>query len=270
MVGIEGKSFGVSQRAVLKVRPWFDAGSYVEEEFWLLPRENDWEPVLPDVLGRAGFVMDSSLPLADPEYWKPGKVQVVLNVKVFAKILIAVLPSKHEGTALLETCLGLVVCGAQGAPACKETGAEVSYIHYTSVEELGDLVKRFWKRTEEEEKVEQLFLSTYSRDGTDRFTVLIPLKTDICDIGSSRLIALRRFLSLNKRLNQDPAFKKKYVAFTREHEQLGHMEQVPGVAVIAVLRSSEMYLMLAAVQTKEFPLTKCKCLAKNYNETWQK
>ncbi|XP_036327151.1 uncharacterized protein LOC118739748 [Rhagoletis pomonella] len=241
MVGIEGKSFGVSQRAVLKVKPWFNAGSYVEEEFWVLPRDNNWEPVLPDVLGRAESVTDSSLPLADPEYWKPGKVQVVLNVKVFAKILTAVLPSKHEGTTLLETCFGVVVCGAQGAPVCKEIGAEVSYIHCTSVEELGDLVKRFWKldeigscpmRTEEEEKVEQLFLNTYSRDGTGRFTVLIPLKTDICDIGSSRLVALRRFLSLEKRLNQDPALKKRYVTFMREYEQLGHMEQVSGAAAI--------------------------------------
>ncbi|XP_067625894.1 uncharacterized protein [Eurosta solidaginis] len=175
MVGIVGKSFGVSRRAVMKVKPWFHSTTCIEEEFWILPKDNNWKPVLPEVLGEAEPLGDSSSPLADPEYWKPSKVQVVLNVKVFAKILIATLPSRHEGMALLQTCLGVVVCGSQVIPTSEDMVQEGSYIHCTGVQDLGEFVKRFWKldevrsfpkRTEEEQYVEELFLSAYSRDIT--------------------------------------------------------------------------------------------------------
>ncbi|XP_036319652.1 uncharacterized protein LOC118734064 [Rhagoletis pomonella] len=235
MIGIEGQSIDVSRRVVLKVRPWFDSGSYIEEEFWILPSENNWEPVLPNTVGRAHPISTSlSIQFADQEYWKPEKVRVILNVKVFAKVLVAVHPVQSEGTALIETRLGLVVCGTQ-VPIDGDTGTPTSYINCTISEDLGELVKRFWqldeiatcsKRTEEEEKVERIFLETYSRDSTGRFTVTIPIKENISDIGCSRDIALQRFWSLEKRLSRDSELKKQYVEFMREYEQLGHMEQV--------------------------------------------
>lgn len=236
MVGIEGKSFGVGKRTVLKVRPWFDSNGYIEEEFWILPRENKWQLTLPNKDSKIRPIQNTfANPMADPEYWNSNEVPVVLNVKVFAKILISVHSHGSDGSVFLDTHLGVVVCGSHGEEINQETGAAMSFIGCTNVEELGDLVKRFWQldqvssftmRTEEEEKVEKIFMDTYSRDYTGRFTVSIPFKDNIGDIGSSREIAYRRFLFLEKRLDRDPELKRQYVNFMREYEQLDHMELV--------------------------------------------
>ncbi|XP_049308602.1 uncharacterized protein LOC125777545 [Bactrocera dorsalis] len=240
MVGIEGKSFGVNRRTVLKIRPWFQSNGYIDEEFWILPKENNWQPILPNADCKLEPASVSfSVPLADPHYWEPGIVQVVLNVKTFAKILIAVHSHNSDGMVYLETHLRMVVCGAHERQSSIETGNSMSYICCTSIEELGELVRRFWqldqvatfyKRTEEEESVEKIFAETYSRDPTGRFVVSIPLRENIGDIGASREIALRRFMFLEKRFDKNPELKKQYVDFMREYETSGHMELVSRAA----------------------------------------
>lgn len=41
-------------------------------------------------------------------------------------------------------------------------------------------------------------------------------------MGNSRQIAMKRFLSLEKRLDRDSNLRSEYVKFMREYESLGH------------------------------------------------
>lgn len=71
--------------------------------------------------------------------------------------------------------------------------------------------------------MEDIFRKTYFRDENGRFVVTIPLNPNVKELGSSRAIALKRFLMLEKRFQRDREFHRKYVETMREYEQLGHM-----------------------------------------------
>ncbi|XP_062538723.1 uncharacterized protein LOC134206999 [Armigeres subalbatus] len=66
------------------------------------------------------------------------------------------------------------------------------------------------------------------RNSAGRYIVRLPRAEDSEKVlGESRSIADRRFLSLERRLDRDPATKDSYHRFMEEYLQLGHMQEVP-------------------------------------------
>lgn len=53
--------------------------------------------------------------------------------------------------------------------------------------------------------------------------VSIPMNPQITELGSSREVALRRFLMQELKFDRDSAYRQKYVEFMREMTSLGHM-----------------------------------------------
>ncbi|XP_062541616.1 uncharacterized protein LOC134209639 [Armigeres subalbatus] len=79
----------------------------------------------------------------------------------------------------------------------------------------------------EEAACEQHFARNTVQDSTGRFIVTLPKReSEFARLGSSKVIATRRFLSLERRLNADPQLKQAYTAFINEYEQLGHMKLI--------------------------------------------
>lgn len=102
--------------------------------------------------------------------------------------------------------------------------------------ELTRAVEKFWafedinlcsKKDPEQELCEMIFKEQHKLDMDGRFIVTIPLKPNIKSLGSSRHIALKRFLILEKKFQRNEIYRQKYIEFMREFEQLGHMSQVP-------------------------------------------
>lgn len=160
---------------------------------------------------------NSKVPWADPEYWSPNVVQILFGASFLAKIILSVVRRNLNGTALIETTLGVIIFGAHTNQMEEETGDLYSAIEYKENEQLDKLLERMWKLdqinyteelTEEEKTVEKHFMETHKRDGDGRFVVEMILKNDIGDIGSSREIALRRFTYLERRLSKNPEMKK--------------------------------------------------------------
>ncbi|XP_037960034.1 uncharacterized protein LOC119689302 [Teleopsis dalmanni] len=98
-----------------------------------------------------------------------------------------------------------------------------------------EYLKRFWEleeipnadlRTVEERRCERHYDSTCTRDKTGRYIVRLPLKNDRETLGESRKMALKRFFSLEERLQKNPALKQEYVNFMQEYIKLGHMKEV--------------------------------------------
>lgn len=127
-----------------------------------------------------------------------GIVHVVLDVKTFAKIYISDLWSECETKQYRNS--------------------------YTSVEELGGIVRRFWqldklsifsKRTEEEEGVKKVSSKTIIRDATGMLFQSHWRKYYyiIGNIGTSTKIALRQFTLLENRLGRYRKLKKQYINF---------------------------------------------------------
>lgn len=71
MVGIEGEPLKESKKASLVVKPWYASTNQMDAEFWILPKESQWSPILPSPGEMVTPVCNSlNATLADPEYWK--------------------------------------------------------------------------------------------------------------------------------------------------------------------------------------------------------
>ena len=234
VMGINGKPFSVRQRAIVRIFPWFQSDTSIEDEVWVMPKDFNWSIITPPTSLNSIKELDG-LSLADPYYWESKKTAVLLGVKFFAKVTIQIIKREISGIVLMDTDFGVVIFGAYPANLDSETGKMHAACECIDYRDLDLLVQRFWeidqiahceKLTPEEEQVEQNFLATMNRDESGRFVVTIPLKPDVKGIGSSREIALRRFMFLEQKLQKDAVLREKYVEFMREYERLGHMRIV--------------------------------------------
>jgi len=103
-------------------------------------------------------------------------------------------------------------------------------------QQLDASLTRFWEQeqcpkritlTDEEKLCEQHFVETYRRDNEGRFIVQLSFRGDIIEqLGESKDIALRRFYTLERKLNKNPTLRNQYTEFLDEYQRLGHMESV--------------------------------------------
>ena len=98
---------------------------------------------------------------------------------------------------------------------------------------LVEVVERFWKSEEPPMSIiknpldiecEQLFSDTVIRHEDGKYIARLPLIPTHEELGDSKQTALRRLLSLERRMKAQPEFKEKYVDFMEEYIRLGHMQ----------------------------------------------
>ena len=98
---------------------------------------------------------------------------------------------------------------------------------------LDSVLNTFWKIeayppnksnfTEEELNSEKHFVDNVKITDSGRMQVRIPFEMKPNVLGNSLIMAKRRFLSVERRLQLDEQIKKMYVDFMREYEALEHM-----------------------------------------------
>jgi hypothetical protein len=165
--------------------------------------------------------------LADPNYNKPGEIDLLLGGDIFWEML---LDGKKKGAEpgspiAVSTTLGWLVAGNLGAPT------QTAVVHYADCD-LDARLQKFWELeslpqtpilTKEEQKCEEHFLTTTTRDETGRFIVKLPYKENELTLGPSREIAVRRLHQLEKRLGKNKEHREEYNKFMQEYLSLGHM-----------------------------------------------
>ena len=174
-----------------------------------------------------------SLSLADPTFGRPGRINILLGVNVFADVLRQGRRTGPAGSPVVfVTEFGWVLSG-QAEPS---SSTEHVTTHHTSVAFKDDTLCRFWEIEEaptsevalllEERGVLNHFKANYSRAEGGRFVVPLPKRPDAKLIGESRSQAVRRFLSLECSLNSRGRFQE-FEPVMREYVDLGHAELVP-------------------------------------------
>lgn len=172
-----------------------------------------------------------NLNLADPEYYKPSQVDGILGVDVFVHILqsgrIIGVP---QTPSAIQTRLGYLICG--NAPVLDENlNNSLAFCTFTSIEPL---IKNLWELDDaisasnsvEDEVCETIFISTYSRDSTGRYSVALPFREDPTKLGDSFLTARHRFLSLERRLQKSPRLYQDYSEIMQDYITKEHMTLV--------------------------------------------
>ncbi|XP_036140647.1 uncharacterized protein LOC118644911 [Monomorium pharaonis] len=181
----------------------------------------------------------NGLTLADPDYTSPGKIDIILGADVYPQIIEEGIRKGNSNSLLAQrTKFGWIISGLVNRTTVSDSSR--SY-HITMDRELHDLLQKFWKLEEipsssisllslENQKCEQHFTTTHSRDHEGRYTVRLPFKQSVSKLGDSRAKATRIITSISKKFAANPDYAQAYHAFLKEYEDLHHMERVSASA----------------------------------------
>ncbi|XP_058817061.1 uncharacterized protein LOC131680357 [Topomyia yanbarensis] len=200
-------------------------------EFFILKQPSAELPTMPVDTSAWKF---PQVGLADPQFHVPGRIDLVIGSEAFWELHTGRKISLGNGLPwVVETPFGWVVSGsASNGSTCIPRICNLSITN----EDLEATLQKFWEleaistgpaHSPEENRCEELYSSTVKRDSTGRYVVRLPHNEDPeVFLGASRAIAERRFHSLERRLQRDPAIKESYNRFMDEYLQLGHMRRL--------------------------------------------
>ncbi|XP_062711045.1 uncharacterized protein LOC134289057 [Aedes albopictus] len=171
--------------------------------------------------------------LADPEFYKPEKIDMLLGAELFLQLLRpGHIKIDEDFPELRETSLGWVVAGVFRE---RSIANEVQHSLTASLDDVEEAIQRFWKieevpdaspLTSEEQECEAHFLATHRRTEDGRYIVRLPFRENANELNDCRSVALKRFQMLQQRLQKNPKLKQHYIEFMREYEQLGHCREI--------------------------------------------
>ena len=207
----------------------------------------------------------NNIPLADPHFGTPGRIDILLGVDVFTSALLHGRRIGPSGTpAAFETVFGWVLAGSTNQP----TPGSVVTSHHTLATTEDDLLRQFWEIEEnvnpetnlspEEKSVVQHFNQNHYRSTDGRCVVPLPKKPHAPLLGESRSHAVRRFLSLERALRSKGEFED-FDAVIREYFELQHAEPVP-TPDLDKPQHRVFYLPMHAVKKESSTTTKIRAV----------
>lgn len=187
------------------------------------------------VIDTTEWNLPKNLPLADPSFQQPSKIDILLGAEICAYIHRSGRVTRDPNHPVLqETEFGWILSGRYETgthPSTVPRRPVASFFVKTDVE-IQNQLQRFWEiedvgrapLTREEQQCEAHFVQHTTRDNTGRFVVRLPFHADPDNLGDSFTMASRRFQLLERRLSRHPDLKQDYMKFMDEYEALGHME----------------------------------------------
>jgi len=184
-----------------------------------------------EVFPRNTIQLPTNIKLADPEFHRPRTVDLLIGlVGTLSMFAIGQINLSRQGYELYlqKTQLGWVVAGG----TLHQKPSQVSACNSTH---LDDLLLKFWSvedvaptkpRSPEDIESEEHFIKTVSRDKHGRYAVRLPFRSSVSCLGDSRSIALRRLMSLERKLNANAYLKSEYTRVIDEYLNLNQMSVV--------------------------------------------
>ncbi|XP_017797537.1 PREDICTED: uncharacterized protein LOC108578673 [Habropoda laboriosa] len=199
--------------------------------FLTLPKIASLIPSQP--IDRSTFKIPRNIKLADPNFYHPAPIEALLGVGTALSLLcigqINISPPNGPDLYLQKTRLGWVIGGSTPATnptsstSCHTTTAlQTDIAKFWEIEE-GPQVQRLSKS---EEACETHFCKNTKRDAEGRYVVALPFNGREQQLGESKSRATKRFLSLKRKLQQEPETKQQYHEVMQEYIDLGHMSRV--------------------------------------------
>lgn len=179
----------------------------------------------------AQISIPNKITLADPYFYESHDIDILIGADKFWDLLNTNKIRLSSGPFLQDTKLGWII---SGPISCNVKHSKYSNCNFT--QSIDSQLRKFWELEElpkiqdayskEERACEDHFIQTTKRDENGRFCVSIPFKIVPDSLGDTYLMAEKRFLALEKRLERNPSYKKMYLDFIHEYLNLGHMTEV--------------------------------------------
>ena len=167
--------------------------------------------------------------LADAHYNESRPIDLLLGANIFWTLITnGYIKLDHNGPILKNTVLGWILSGPIHIPQQR-----ISTYTVTSIEnqiqalwKLDEFISPTISLSESETYCNQLFMETTRHDHSGRLVVTIPFKKDHLQLGDSKAVAIKRFYSLERRLQREPELKNSYIQFMNEYVTLNHMTKI--------------------------------------------
>ncbi|XP_065082433.1 uncharacterized protein LOC135704851 [Ochlerotatus camptorhynchus] len=203
----------------------------VDLEFLVAPR------ITGDIPQRSFSASEWSIPtdikLADPEFHTRGRIDMLVGAEIFWDVVKGdQIKLGSNLPVLTNTEFGWVAGGiiSTDVPVIAKSFCQIAD------EDLSELLRSFYKleacdeiqysNKAADDRCLEHFRDTHQRDQEGRYYVRHPFNDMINELGESRTMATRRFLSLERRLDREPEIKQQYACFMHEYEDLGHMRAI--------------------------------------------
>ncbi|XP_051166617.1 uncharacterized protein LOC127284933 [Leptopilina boulardi] len=200
-------------------------------DFLVLPQiTNDIPsiPIKPSILE-----IPKNIQLADPDFYQPGKIDLLIGVKVFFKLMcLGQIPIKEQPNAVFQkTHFGWIVAGELKINSFRQNEVKCHvaisspYENLAKFFELEEIpIKKLF--SPEEELCEKHFCENIQRLENGKYQVRLPFNEKKGALGESRVRASRCLNSLIKRFENSPELKKDYSEFLENYEMLEHMTEL--------------------------------------------
>ncbi|XP_073814286.1 uncharacterized protein isoform X1 [Musca autumnalis] len=186
-----------------------------------------------ELMNTSQWKIPQNIELADPLFYKPQRIDVLLSAEIFFDLLLDGRISLGNGLPhLTNTVFGWIVGGSSPSrPSSRSLTCNL--IVSTREQNIDKTLKQIWEVeeysksstpcNEEEQACEDHFVANSRFDSYGRVQVRLPFKKLPYCLGNSFEIARKGFLSLERRLERDSTLKSMYEAIMQEYVSLGHM-----------------------------------------------
>ena len=176
------------------------------------------------------------LQLADPNFDRPGRIDRLLEMDIFNKVMLAGRSTSEDGELYAHhSVFGWVVSGNCDTPV-QFSRAHVC-LKSTAIDiQTNNLMTAFWKvedigsdaspHSAEEQQPLDHFHSTVTREPMGRYVVQLPRKTPTPKLGFSRELASRRYMQNERSLTRKGQWNR-FNTGVKEYADMGHSERVP-------------------------------------------
>ncbi|XP_076299591.1 uncharacterized protein LOC143218344 [Lasioglossum baleicum] len=201
----------------------------VAANFLIIPHITNSLPT--HTIARSELAIPKNIQLADPNFNVSSEIDGLIGADLFLQLLcVGQIQLANKAITLQKTKLGWVIAGR--IPTSRTPKSTQCNLVTESVQ---DHLEKFWQleesaneniRSKEETDSERHYQENTIRDlATGRYIVKFPFNDKIHQLGQSYFIALKRFRSLEQRLNKNPELRVKYTQFLDEYLKLGHMTE---------------------------------------------
>lgn len=230
--GISESFTNITNKVTTTIKSRFN-GFKANLDFCVLKKISNRLPI--QAINTKDWKIPDNIQLADPEFEVPNKVDMLIGAEIFMDMLcVGQIKLSDQLPRLQKTTFGWIVSGKVNGFNTEESVHDINCFTYLA-SDVDEQITRFWNQeevisdhlfTKEEQRCEDIFQETYSRDTTGRFTVSLPLIGDKCQLGDSKIMALKRFGLLENKLQRFPVLQQTYVTVMNEFLTLGHMTEV--------------------------------------------
>ncbi|XP_070170934.1 uncharacterized protein [Polyergus mexicanus] len=184
-----------------------------------------------EIFPRHSIKIPSNIKLADPEFHLPRPIDLLIGagttLSLFSIGQIDLSQGKHD-LYLQKTRLGWIVAGGitprkyPKKVTCQLSSLEQQIAKFWTIEELTTDTPK----TTEELECEAHFAKNVTRDNSGRYMVRLPFRKGDKRLGDSRVVALKRLNSLERKLDSDAILKTAYSQTIQEYLDLKQMSPI--------------------------------------------